>query len=150
MSLNGKSTVISKDRTKTKSSYRTLPLVKPFEDLLYRLKSQQAENRKLCGNAYCKKYADYIYVNELRERIKPNYITQHFPMVLEKHGMRKIRFHDLRHPYVKYTTKINLRRQNLRQSYTGLPEISLAFLTENTFIQWFEAQSIQNPFPPSL
>jgi len=60
------------------------------------------------------------------------------------------RLHDLRHPYVKSTTKINLRRQNLRQSYTGLPEISLAFLTENTFIQWFEAQSIQNPFPPSL
>ncbi len=98
VSLNGKSTVIAKDRTKTKSSYRTLPLVKPFEDLLHRLKSQQAENRKLCGSAYCKKYADYIYVDELGERIKPNYITQHFPMVLEKHGMRKIRFHDLRHP----------------------------------------------------
>lgn len=97
VSLNGKSTVISKDRTKTKSSYRTLPLVKPFEELLYRLKNQQEENRKLCGSAYCKKYMDYIYVNELGERIKPNYITQHFPLVLQKNGMRKIRFHDLRH-----------------------------------------------------
>lgn len=97
VSLNGKSTVISKDRTKTKSSYRTLPLVKPFEELLYRLKAQQEENRKLCGSAYCKKYMDYIYVNELGERIKPNYITQHFPLVLQKYGMRKIRFHDLRH-----------------------------------------------------
>lgn len=95
--MNGKSTVISKDRTKTKSSYRTLPLVKPFEELLYRLKAQQEENRKLCGSAYCKKYMDYIYVNELGERIKPNYITQHFPLVLQKYGMRKIRFHDLRH-----------------------------------------------------
>ena len=97
MTIDGKSTVISKGRTKTKSSYRTLPLVKPFEDLLHQLKSQQAENRKLCGNAYCKKYADYIYVNELGERIIPNYITQHFPIVLQKNGMRKIRFHDLRH-----------------------------------------------------
>ena len=97
VSLNGKSTVISKDRTKTKSSYRTLPLVKPFEELLHRLKKQQEENRKLCGSAYCKKYMDYIYVNELGERIKPNYITQHFPLVLQKNGMRKIRFHDLRH-----------------------------------------------------
>lgn len=97
VSLNGKSTIISKDRTKTKSSYRTLPLVKPFEELLYRLKAQQKENCKLCGNTYCKKYADYIYVNELGERIKPNYITQHFPLVLQKNGMRKIRFHDLRH-----------------------------------------------------
>lgn len=105
VSLNGKSMVISKDRTKTKSSYRTLPLVKPFEDLLHRLKSQQAENRKLCGSAYCKKYADYVYVNELGERIKPNYITQHFPLLLQKNGMRKIRFHDFRHPNVNPTTK---------------------------------------------
>jgi len=81
--------------------------VKPFEDLLHRLKVQQAENRKLCGSAYCKKYADYIYVNELEERIKPNYITQHFPMVLERYGMRKIRFHDLRHPNVKHKTQIS-------------------------------------------
>lgn len=89
VTLDGKSTVISKDRTKTKSSYRTLPLVKPFEDLLNRLKEQQAENRRLCGDTYSKKYTDYIYVNELGERIKPNYITQHFPLVLEKNGMRK-------------------------------------------------------------
>lgn len=50
---------------------------------MYRLK-QQEENRKLCGNAYCEKYTDYIYVNELGERIKLNYITQHFPLALEK------------------------------------------------------------------
>lgn len=84
VTIGGKSTVISKDRTKTKSSYRTLPLGKPFEDLLHRLESQQAENRTLCRNACCKKYADDIYANELGERIKPNYITQHFPMPLLK------------------------------------------------------------------
>ncbi len=123
VSLNGKSTVISKDRTKTKSSYRTLPLVKPFEDLLHRLKSQQAENRKLCGSAYCKKYADYIYVNELGDRIKPNYITQHFPMVLEKHGMRKIRFHDLRHSCASllYANGVSLREI---QEWLGHSDIS--------------------------
>ena len=45
--VNGKSTIIEKDRTKTKSSYRTLPLVPPFEELLYRLQAQQEMNRKL-------------------------------------------------------------------------------------------------------
>ena len=35
-------------------------------------------------------------------------LTQAFPEFLEKHGMRRIRFHDLRHPYVKHTTKNNL------------------------------------------
>ena len=95
--INGKSTIIAKDRTKTKSSYRTLPLVPPFEELLYRLKAQQEANRKLCGRMYNKKYLGYIYVNEIGELVKPGYITQHFPLVLEKNGLRKIRFHDLRH-----------------------------------------------------
>ena len=96
-SVDGKSTIIEKDRAKTKSSYRTLPLVPPFEELLYRLKAQQEVNRKLCGNMYNKMYDGYIYVNEMGELVKPGYITQHFPLVLEKSGMRKIRFHDLRH-----------------------------------------------------
>lgn len=42
-------------------------------------------------------YMDYIYVNKLGQRIKAGYITQHFPLVLEKNKMRRIRFHDLRH-----------------------------------------------------
>jgi integrase len=33
----------------------------------------------------------------LGERIKPDYITQAFERVLKKHGLRKVRFHDLRH-----------------------------------------------------
>ena len=30
-------------------------------------------------------------------RITPGFLTQHFPLVLERNGMKKIRFHDLRH-----------------------------------------------------
>lgn len=104
--IDGKSKIIQKDRTKTKASYRSLPLVPPFEELLHRLKAEQELNRKLCGKSYCRKFADYIYVNEIGELVKPGYITQHFPLILQKNGMRKIRFHDLRHPYVKPTTKI--------------------------------------------
>ena len=95
--LDGKSVEIEKDRAKTKSSNRSLPLVPPFEALLKELKKKQEENRRLCGNSYCREYKDYIYVNELGERIKPGYLTQAFPAFLEKHGMRRIRFHDLRH-----------------------------------------------------
>ncbi|MED9891861.1 tyrosine-type recombinase/integrase [Ruminococcus champanellensis] len=95
--IDGKSKIIQKDRTKTKSSYRSLPLVPPFEELLHRLKAKQEQNRKLCGRAYCTKYTDYIYVNEIGELVKPGYLTQHFPYILEKNGLRKIRYHDLRH-----------------------------------------------------
>ncbi|MNC62416.1 Tyrosine recombinase XerC [compost metagenome] len=36
-------------------------------------------------------------MDAMGNRIKPNYITQHFALVLKKHGMRHIRYHDLRH-----------------------------------------------------
>lgn len=59
--INGKFQIVACDRTKTKSSCRTLPLVAPYEEILLRMKASQAENRKLCGSCYCTDYLDYIY-----------------------------------------------------------------------------------------
>ena len=61
------------------------------------MKTEQEENRELCGNCYCQDYNDYIYVNEIGELIKPGFLTAHFPAMLKKHNMPRIRFHDLRH-----------------------------------------------------
>lgn len=94
---NGKCRLVSKDRTKTASSFRTLPLVAPIEELLLKRKAEQEINRKLCGRCYNQDYLDYIYVNELGELIKPGYLSAKFPELLERNGMRRIRFHDLRH-----------------------------------------------------
>ncbi len=105
MCIDGKSTLVEKDRTKTKSSFRTLPLVAPFEELLHKLKAEQERNKKLCGRMYCNDYSEYIYVNEMGELVKPGFITQHFPALLERNNLRHIRFHDLRHPNVKPETK---------------------------------------------
>ena len=117
--IDGKFQIVACDRTKTKSSCRTLPLVAPYEEILLRMKASQAENRKLCGSCYCTDYLDYIYVNEIGEIIKPGYLSAHFVAVLEEHNMPHIRFHDLRHPYVKHTTKIfSLRLMNFQaQAY---------------------------------
>lgn len=121
--VDGKSTIIQKDRTKTKSSHRTLPLVAPFEALLLRIKAEQEMNRRLCGRSYCMDYIEYIYVNELGELVKPGFITQHFPMLLEKHGMRKIRFHDLRHSCASllYANGVSLKEI---QEWLGHSDIS--------------------------
>ncbi len=97
VNLDGKNVVVQKDRTKTKSSYRTLPLVPPFEDLLHRLLQEQKINQRVCGNAYCQDYLEYIYVNSIGELVKPNFLTQHFDIFLKNNGLKKIRFHDLRH-----------------------------------------------------
>ena len=85
------------DTTKTKSSFRTLPLVAPFEEMLHKMKMEQEENKKLCGNCYCQDYLGYVYVNEIGEIIKPGFLTAHFSAVLKANNMPMIRFHDLRH-----------------------------------------------------
>ena len=95
--MDGKTQTVQKDSTKTKSSCRTLPLVPPFELLLRYLKAEQAKNQQICGNCYSMDYLDYIYVDALGELIKPDYITKHCHALLKKHGMKQIRFHDLRH-----------------------------------------------------
>ena len=104
--LDGQNQIVRKDSTKTKSSCRTLPLVPPFELLLHHLKEEQSVNQKVCGDCYCRDYLEYIYVDAMGNLIKPNFITQHFEILLKKNNLKKIRFHDLRHPYVKHTTKI--------------------------------------------
>ena len=76
---------------------RTLPLVPDFRDLLLRKKEEQAHYRRLCGRSYCTDYLDYVCVNELGERLKPNTLSSGFKRILETNGMRVIRLHDLRH-----------------------------------------------------
>ena len=94
---NGKTVTVASDTTKTKSSMRTLPMVPQFRELLLRKKEEQAELRRVCGKCYNKGFLDYVCVNALGERIKPSYLTNSFPAFVVKNGMRRIRFHDLRH-----------------------------------------------------
>lgn len=93
--VDGKTVVIAKDRAKNKSSCRSLPLVPQYRELLLQMKAHQDECKKLCGN--CWNESGYIYINDIGEPIKPNYVSQHYALVLEKNHLRKITFHELRH-----------------------------------------------------
>lgn len=85
------------DVMKTKSSYRTLPLIPSVMEELKREKERQSEMKPVMGRGYNHKYDEYICVDAVGNIIKPNYVTQHFPVILKQLGLRKIRFHDLRH-----------------------------------------------------
>lgn len=96
--LDNKLIVFDKDRGKTEESIRSLPLIKPIEDLLLRMKKEQEKCKHLCGDCYNQEYLEYVYVDEIGERIKPAYITDHFKYsVIQKNNLKVIRFHDLRH-----------------------------------------------------
>lgn len=96
---DNKRVILLKDKTKNQSSYRTLPLVDDIIVLLKEHQKQIDENKKLCGNTYNKKYLDYICVDSLGKLFRPEYVTDHFTLIMNKNKdtLRKIRFHDLRH-----------------------------------------------------
>jgi len=57
---------------------------------------------------YDKSYLEYIRVDEMRKLLSPHYRTEAFAKPLKKHGLRKIRYHDLYHTYVNKHIKNNL------------------------------------------
>ena len=89
--------IVGIDVMKTKSSYRTLPLIPQVEDALLKEKARQDEMQRIMRRGYCKKYTDYICVDAIGEIIKPDYVTNHFKILLRDNGLKQIRFHDLRH-----------------------------------------------------
>ena len=61
------------------------------------LAGAQELNKQVCGNCYNYEYDGFVFVDELGERKRANYLTSAFPKFLEDHGLRRMRFHDLRH-----------------------------------------------------
>ena len=104
--IDGKYQEFEQQSTKTKSSLRTLPLIGSFREYFMQVKEAQELNKQVCGNCYNYEYDGFVFVDELGERMRVEYLTNAFPKFLESHGLRRMRFHDLRHPYVKHTTKI--------------------------------------------
>ena len=97
ITLDGKQTEIEQQSAKTKSSLRTLPLIGSFREYFLQVKEAQELNKQICGNCYNHEYDGFVFVDELGERMRSNYLTSAFPKFLESHGLRRMRFHDLRH-----------------------------------------------------
>ncbi|MCI6824012.1 MAG: site-specific integrase [Ruminococcus bromii] len=87
----------AQDSAKTKSSMRTLPLVGSFAEYFKEVKAAQEVNKKVCGNCYNYEYDGYVFVDELGDLMRPEYLTSYFPQYIQKHGCKRMRFHDLRH-----------------------------------------------------
>jgi integrase len=93
----GQKVIHTEDKLKTKSSFRTLPLIPEVRTLLQDTKERQEYHRRLFKKSYDNTYSDYVCVDEMGKLFRPNYITDHFGYLLKRYKFRKIRFHDLRH-----------------------------------------------------
>ena len=82
---------------KTNSSIRSFPMSDDQVKYFTTLRQSQDENRILCGNSYNTDHLDFVCVDKLGNRLRLGYITKAFTDTLRKLGLKKIRFHDLRH-----------------------------------------------------
>ena len=102
---NGKVIVEPVEEMKNKSSRRTLPLPDPVYEMLCEEREKQDLYRRMFKGSYNRKYDDYICVDQLGGLIRPNRVTQRFADLIQKYGLRKIRFHDLRHTFATLSLK---------------------------------------------
>ena len=94
---NGEYRIFTEDKLKTKSSFRTLPLIPAVRELLQEQREKQERYQALFKKSYCQEYLDYVCVDEMGKLFRPNYVTDLFKLLLQQNGLRPIRFHDLRH-----------------------------------------------------
>ena len=95
--IDGVTKIVAKDRAKSKSSLRALPLSVDVKEILLAHKQKQEEYRKKFKRSYNKEWLDYVMVDELGNLIMPNSVTGTFKSFLRRNELREIRFHDLRH-----------------------------------------------------
>lgn len=97
MEEDGKKFAVPVEEMKNKSSKRTMAIPDIAYEMLKEQKEKQELYKSLFEKSYSKEFEDYVCVNEMGELIKPDYVTDHFRLLLENNGLRRIRFHDLRH-----------------------------------------------------
>ena len=132
--VDGETVIIASDRTKTKSSYRSFPMSDTVREKLLAWREVQKRYRKICGNCYNMKDIDYVFTDEMGNRFKPRYIEDAFPKILERNGLRKIRFHDLRHTCASLMHKMGLSPKEV-QDYLGHSTVSVT-LNIYTHLDW--------------
>jgi len=121
--LRKKYVFLTKDKTKTQSSTRSLPLIPKIREKLLVLREKQKNDRLVCGNSYEKKYQGYVYVDDLGNLVKPKYLSEAFPVLLKKHGLRHIRFHDMRHSCASLLLKNGVSLKQI-QEWLGHSDLS--------------------------
>jgi len=119
-----------KNTTKNDSSNDTLPLPNMIKKRLISWKKTQDERKQLQPNEYVD--SDYVCTMFDGTPIKPDYVSQHFSLILKKNGIDHIRFHDLRHSSASFLKSLGydlkdiqtwLRHANIQTSmdlYTHL------------------------------
>lgn len=86
-----------KEKTKTESSTRTLTMPTPLVQLLKHARATQLQNMMHHRAEYNTGQSDFVCVDAYGNRIRSDRCSRSMKVFAEKAGVKKIRFHDLRH-----------------------------------------------------
>ena len=103
---------LRKDSTKNESSNSMMPLALMMIGRLKKWRAQQKEHKLLQPNDYIDE--GYVCTQIDGSLIKPNYVSQHFSMLLSKNNMPHIRFHDLRHSSANYLKYLGFELEDIQ------------------------------------
>lgn len=136
------------DTTKTEYSRRSLPLCPYTYNYFCNLRNQQLAQMNLCGASYNQDYLDFVCVDAMGMLLQPDFVSQKFQKLLEKYGLRPIRFHDLRHSCATIMLYLGYSMKDIQ---TWLGHSNFAF-TANTYVHSSKESHIQmaNSFSDNL
>lgn len=137
---------VAKDKTKNASSYRSFPLDEGTRRIFLQLKEDEVRNRKLFGKAY--QQNSYVFKWPDGHPLSPDYVTSHFNLLLKKHNLPHIRFHELRHSCASLLINQGFTLKDV-QEYLGHADIQM---TANIYghLETARKQTLTNSLCSSL
>ena len=89
-------TLVVKDRAKTDASNRHCAILPEINEMLARIKTEQARNRELFGNTYHD--SDYVFTWPDGKPFAPDYLTHKFRKIIDSSEAldRRLHLHNLR------------------------------------------------------
>lgn len=119
--VSTKGGVIRQDVTKTDSSYRVLPLMPQVRKFLFEQKSKQDWLKDAIGDSF--NSDGYICIKDDGSPPHPSSICRVFTKTMDKAGLPRIRFHDLRHTCAGFLVKNGCNLKEI-QVWLGHSDIS--------------------------
>lgn len=120
--VTGVNQTVEKDRTKTQSSRRTLPLATNVEVFLRELRLKQFHDEQRLGKEY--EQSPYVCRHSNGKPMRPDFVTYRFRLLLEKNQLPMIRFHDLRHTTASLLLRNGIGLKDI-QEFLGHSKLSV-------------------------
>lgn len=147
--IDGVYQLYATDVEKSNHSTRTLPLLKPVEAMLLRIREETQRNRFLFRDKYTLRYKDFVFVNSYGKLRYPETVSKNFKSLVIKNGLRYISLHNLRHTVGTLLSEENVNLEKIREwlGHADITTTSKFYLHSNYKSKADTAAVLENLLP---